>query len=317
MKDIVVIGGGTGTYTALMGLKKYTDRITAIVSMADSGGSSGILRDEFGILPPGDVRKCLLAMSEDSNMLRRLFEYRFNGISEKHSLGNLILAALEKITGDTASAIKEASRILNIKGKVLPVTLDSSHLFARLEDGTVISGETNIDIPKHNPKLRIEKLWLEPEAAIYAEAEEAIRDAGLIILGPGDLYTSLLPNFIVEGVSDSIRESKAKKAYICNIMTKHGETNNFKASDFLKELEKYLKLGVDFVILNTKRPDKEHMRLYGREKSIFVEPDLESNKERKVIKSDLMCETQFLRHDPDKLARVIIGLGNLKINNHQ
>lgn len=307
---IAVIGGGTGTYTALTGLKNYTSNLTAVVTMADSGGSSGILRDEFGVLPPGDVTRCLVALSNDSGRLRELFDYRFNGVDEKHKLGNLIMTALEKITGNPAEAIKEAAKILSITGRVVPVTIDRAHLYAELEDGQIIMGESNIDIPKHNPNLKIKRVWLEPKCYIYRETSEALLDADAIIIGPGDLYTSIIPNLVVSGMPDILRKSKAKKIYICNIMTKHGETNNFKASDFVYMVEDYIGQKLDYIICNSQRPDSELMKYYTKERSFFVEPDL--NDDRAIVRDMLSDGRQIsktlLRHDPQKLARAIMGV---------
>jgi uncharacterized cofD-like protein len=304
-KKIVVIGGGTGTYNLLRGLKNYSVDLTAIVSMADSGGSSGVLRDEFGGLPPGDVRRSLVALSEDE-IWRDIFEYRFNGDREKHNLGNLILTALEDKYGNMASAIEKASKLLNVVGKVIPVTLDNSHLYAMLENNETIKGETNIDVPKHNPELKIKKVWLEPPSFIYKKAKEVIYNSDLIVICPGDLYTSIIPNLIVRGVSEAIRESNAKKIYTCNIMTKYGETNNFKASDFVSEIEKYLGCNLDYILLNNKKPEESMLERYREEKSEFVEPNLKEDSKRKIILDDFLSYTSFSRHDPLKIARTIM-----------
>ena len=242
---IVVIGGGTGTYTVLTGFRDFPVDLTAIVSMFDSGGSSGRLRDEFGILPPGDVRQALLALSKlpvDKLILRQLLDYRFsNGIGLKgHSFGNLLLTALTEITGRSDLAIEQAAKILDVQGQVLPVSLDNCHLCARLEDGTIIKGETNIDIRRVRPQLKILDVFLDPPARIFSGAKKAILEADLIILGPGDLYTSTIPNLLVEGVCQAISRSQAKVFYVCNLMTKHGETDGFLVSDFIREIQRYL-----------------------------------------------------------------------------
>ena len=311
MQKIVVIGGGTGSYNVLRGLKNYDVRLEAIVSMMDSGGSTGVLRDEFGVLPHGDVRRCLIALSPDSSTLRKLLEYRFDkgtGLNG-HSFGNLFLTALTKIKGNDADAIREAGNILNIKGKVLPVTTTNCHLVAILENGQTIVGESNIDIPKHNPKLRIKKLYLTPEADAYKEAADSILFADKIIIGPGDLYTSVLPNIIVPGIREAIAKSKAVKIYICNIMTKHGETTGFKASDFVEEVEKYLGKGMlDYVICNNKKPSKALMKRYEVENAEYVEPNISSGKEYKVIKEDLLYNIDLARHEPGKLAKTIMKI---------
>lgn len=319
---IVVIGGGTGTYTALLGLKKYTSNLTAVVSMADSGGSTGRLRDEFGILPPGDVRRALLALSsgDEQLTLRQLFEHRFNkgsGLSG-HSFGNLLLTALTDITGSEEKAIEEAGKILNIKGRVLPVTLENAQLCARLEDGTVIKGETNIDIRKIKPELKILDVFLDVPAKIYPQARSAIEEADLAVIGPGDLYTSVIVNLLVEGVSDAVRKTRGKVVYVCNIMNKHGETDGFRASDFVREVDKYLgdKDVVDAVVANESKYPASLLRKYKEEKAFPVEVDLTEVKKvvQDVVVRDLTMKGTLLRHDPAKLAKAIIQSSNQQIN---
>ncbi len=309
-EKIVVIGGGTGSYTALLGLKNYDVELTAVISMTDSGGSTGRLRDEFGFLPPGDVRRALIALSPETSMLRKLFEYRFEkgqGL-EGHSFGNLFLTALREITGSDEASISEAARILNIKGRVLPVTTTNCQLAAVLENNQVVVGETNIDIPKHDPNLRIKKLFTVPDVKAYKEAVKSILEADKIIIGPGDLYTSVLSSVIIGGIKEAICNSKAKKVYVCNIMTKHGETTGFKASGFISELEKYLgKKSLDFVICNNKRPAKSLLKKYASEHSEFVEPDAKDN-HHKMIKTNLLDDIHLARHDPDRLAKAIMSI---------
>ena len=243
MKKIVRIGGGSSGYTLLRSLKAHPVEITAVVNMFDSGGSTGVLRDEFGILPPGDVRRALAALAdgEHSEILRSLFNFRFkeNGSVSGHSFGNLFLTALTAIYGSDIEAIRKASEVLHVKGRVLPVSLDMSHIHAILEDGTEIVGETNIDIPKHDGSKRIARVFLEPAAVGFTEALEAVRDADVVLIGPGDLYTSLIPNLLVKGMPEALKESKAKKAVVCNLMTKWGETHGFTATDMVKELLAY------------------------------------------------------------------------------
>jgi len=311
MKKVVVIGGGTGVFTVLTGLKNYPFHLSAIVTTADDGGSSGILREEFGILPPGDIRRVLVALSSDSPILANLFNYRFeNGTGLKgHSFGNLFLTALERITGDFNQAIKEAAKILGIKGKVIPVSLDYTRLFARLENNFLVVGESNIDIPKHDGSLFIKEVFLNPEAKACRDALKAIKEADIIIMGPGDLYTSIIPNFLVKGIKEAIKKSQAKKIYVCNIMTKYGETNGFTAEDFFATLEKYLGRGViDYFIVNIEKPKKYYLSKYKKEKAELVKYNrkiLNSWKKPKVIFARLLRRGLLLRHDAKKLAKVI------------
>lgn len=300
MKKIVVIGGGTGSFTILSGLKNFPLELTSIVSMMDSGGSTGILRDEFGILPPGDARRCLVALS-DSPLMRKLFEYRFtkgktlNG----HNVGNLLLTALNEILGSEDKAILSASEILRIKGKVLPVTMGNCHLGADLINGKRIIGESKIG------KERVKKLFLTKKVSIFPEAKKAILEADFIILGPGDFHTSILPNLLVKGVIEAIKNSKAKKVFVCNIMTK-GETKNFSAKDFVEELLIYSKFIPDYVLMNNKKPSRGVIERYKKEGSEFVEPNYFG------IKKDLLRRTDYARHDSKKLAEEIYKITKLK-----
>lgn len=314
MKKVVTIGGGTGSYAMLQGLKAFPLDITAVVTMFDSGGSSGILRDEMGILPPGDVRRCLVALSDEDQqkVLRDLFNYRFDesGSMNGHSFGNLFLAALSAIYGSDIEAIRHASELLDLKGRVLPVSLDQSHLHALLEDGTEIVGETNIDIPQHDGALRIKNVFLDPPAHIYEETGAAIREADLVIIGPGDLYTSLVPNLIVDGMAEALRETRGKTVAVCNLMTKWGETNGFVASDFVRELLKYSKLEkFDYVLCNTEKMDEKLVKAYEDEKKrpLVCDPALRELTDH-VITGDYFSEADIARHDSAKVARTIAEL---------
>lgn len=307
-KKIVVIGGGTGSYNVLRGLKHYPVDLTAVVTMMDSGGSTGRLRDEFGFLPPGDVRRCLIALSSETGLLRSLFEYRFNkgqGLNG-HSFGNLFLTVLRDLTGSDAAAVREAAKLLNVQGQVLPVTLNNCQLGVVLENGQTVVGETNINIPKYNPRLRIKSLFIVPRARINKEAEAAILAADKVVLGPGDLFTSVLANIGVSGVKAALRKSHAHIIYVCNIMTKSGETLGFKASDFVLELERYLGRDVvRTVVCNDRKPPARLMKRYAAEEAEFVEPDI---RERRVRRADLLGGRDLARHDPDKLARILMSL---------
>ncbi|OGZ96221.1 MAG: hypothetical protein A2847_03115 [Candidatus Sungbacteria bacterium RIFCSPHIGHO2_01_FULL_50_25] len=307
---IVVIGGGTGVFTVLSGLRKYPVDLTAIISMADDGGSTGVLREEFGILPPGDVRRALVALAAaDNKIVSELFNYRFSeGGFKNHVFGNILLTALERLTGSFERALEEAGKILSAEGRVIPVTLASVRLAARLEDGTVIRGETNIDIPKHDSSLRIEKVWLEPKARANTSAKKAIANADLVVIGPGDLFTSVIPNLLVTGIPRAIRESKAKKVYVVSTMTKAGETNGFRASDYLRELETYLGKGVlDYILLNSKKPPAPRLVKYKKEGKEIVEPgDLPPRP--KAISGNHIRATGYIRHDPARLAKALMAL---------
>jgi uncharacterized cofD-like protein len=315
MKKIIVIGGGSGIFNVLKGLKNYPVSITSIVTTFDNGGSTGILRDEFGTLPQGDIRRSLVALSPDTgdSTIRDLFNFRFPKESSLHghSFGNLFLQALTSITGSDVSAIKKAADILNIKNKILPISIDNAQLCAKLEDGEIIKGETNIDIPKHDGSIKIKEVYLEPKAIIYREAYDEIVNADLIIIGPGDLYTSILPNTLVEGFSDAIKNSKAKIVYILNVMTKWGETNNFKASDFLKTLLSYAKIEkIDYIICNNSPINSKLEKKYKLEKSEQIEIDEEELKKysNNIIKDDVSLQTDIIRHDPIKISKIIMNL---------
>lgn len=332
-KRIVVIGGGTGTYQVLVGLKKYPVTLSAVVAMSDSGGSTGRLRREFSILPPGDVRRALLALSNlplAEKTLEKLFDFRFNskGALGGHSLGNLFLAALTQITGREDLAIKEAGKILAVSGYVHPVTLDKTDLVAVLGNGERVVGETNIDLRwegKLASDVPIKKVYLKPRAKVSKGAEEDIRKADVVVLGPGDLYTSVLPNLLVEGVNRAIAKSRAKVALIINLMTKPGETDNFSASDFVSEIKVYLGVAAErlsHVIVNTKFPENvQTLAWYFKYSSKPVVDDLpRSNSALKIIRGNftqpaklaqlakLAQRGQLLRHDPKKLAKAIMQL---------
>jgi uncharacterized cofD-like protein len=312
-KRIVVIGGGTGVFTVLTGLRKYPAELSAIVTMADDGGSTGMLREDFGMLPPGDVRRALVALSKtEDEILSSLFSYRFEeGVGlNGHSFGNLMLAALERVTGSFERAIEAASRILGVEGNVIPVTLASANLVAELENGQVVRGETNIDIPSHDGRVRIKNIWLEPTAKINPSAKKAILNADLVVVGPGDLYTSVLPNLLVKGLALALKKTKAKVVYVTNLMTKFGETNNFLASDFSNAIQKYIGKDIlDYVVANSERPSLTRLRAYVKEQASFVELD-KGNFPRKplLVSAPLARSKGFIRHDPEKLARVLWGL---------
>ncbi|MCH8986619.1 uridine diphosphate-N-acetylglucosamine-binding protein YvcK [Patescibacteria group bacterium] len=315
-KKIVVIGGGTGTYTVLIGLKKYPVDLTAVVSMADDGGSTKTLREEFGVLPPGSVRPALIALSNAPQAIANLFQFRFedgdNGLSG-HNLGNIFLTALAKQSGSFEKAIEKAEEILNTKGHVIPSTLQDCNLVAKLENGKIVKGEAAIDEPKHDGNLRVEKVWLEPKGKCKAnpKALKAIREATLIVIGPGDLFTSILPNLLTTGFVGAVQKSKAKKVYVCNLMTKFGETNGYTALNFVDKLEEYLGKGIlDYVLVNTKKPGIARIRKYEKEHAEFVKYNKNDFAEKpyQVITKSLLRKEGFVRHDSAALARVLISL---------
>ncbi len=312
MPKLVVIGGGTGMPVLLRGIKKYNVDITAIVTVADDGGSSGKLRHDLHIPPPGDIRNCLAALSDVEPLVEEMFQHRFQttaGDLSGHSLGNLILAAMTNITGDFASAVKELSRVLNVKGRVLPSTDQIVVLNAEMEDGTIISGESSI--PKFGKK--IQRVFLSPDnISPLPEAIEAILEADLIVIGPGSLYTSILPNLLVPGIGKAVQVAKAKKVYICNLMTQNGETNDYAASDHVKALYRHLDGPFihKIVINNEEIPENVKLRYKGEE-AVPVKMDKD-----KLLKLDLeiisrpiaTVEDNMIRHNPEKVAAVLYQL---------
>lgn len=304
-KKVVCIGGGTGLSTLLRGLKHYYNP-TAVVTMADSGGHSGRLRDELGVLPPGDVRACLVALADDdkAKVLRDLFNYRFmNGSYTGANIGNLLLAALNDILGDFNKAVAAAHKLLDLKGHVVPVTLEPTDLLAELEDGTILFGEKTIDLPRTNGHLRIRRVWLQPLVSANTLAVTSLKKADAILLGPGDLYTSILPNLFVGNIREAIATSSAKIIYISNIMTKHGETDTFHIEQFVKILEKHLPRPIDCVIYNTKPVPKRLVKSYAAE---HAEPVTPQKHHATWVGTDLLSTAGNLaRHDSDKLAAAV------------
>ncbi len=321
---IVVIGGGTGSFVALMGLKKHPVDLTAIVSMMDSGGSSGRLRDELGVLPPGDIRQCLVALATSSRLLRNLFTYRFEeGDLKGHNFGNVFLSTLEKTTGSMEKAITEVGKILRIQGSVVPVTFQKTDLCVELINGEVIIGETHIDeVESKVERARIKRAFLKPDVLANPLSLKSIHDADIVLIGPGDLYTSIIPNLLAGGVVDALKQSKAQKVYVLNIMTKYGQTTHYKASEHIKDLEKYLGKGVlSHVFINSMRPTKKTLDWYEDFDEQPVTDDIvDSQLDFNVIRKDLLknvllgktssdnLKRSIIRHDPDKLAAAVMDL---------
>lgn len=327
-----MIGGGTGTFTVLMGLKKYSDlQISAVVTMADDGGSNKVLRDEFGLLPTSGIRQCMVALSENEGLLRQLFSYRYYqgvGISGM-TFGNLFMAAVSDIVGSQREAIKKTAELLDVRGEILPVSYDTVSLLATYEDGAEVLGEHLIDIAgERTGRQRIKSFRTIPATMIDPEVERAIAEADLIVLGPGDLYTNTVANLVVNGMAAAIEKSYAKLAFVMNVMTKKGESYNYKASDFLEDLGKYLALSrLNYVIVNTDHTiDPKVEKAYKKEGSEWVADDLRSFQTSisnlqfttieekllakgkiKVEKGDTLARS-MVRHDPERLAKVLYDL---------
>jgi uncharacterized cofD-like protein len=322
--NLVAIGGGNGLSMLLSGLKNFVDagrtspfwikKLSAIVAVSDDGGSSGRLRDELQMLPPGDIRNCMVALSEDSHLLSKLFRHRFRGDGDLsgHSFGNLFLAALTEITGDFAEAVKLSSDILASKGHIYPATVADVRLTAELEDGTIVRGETNIGkIGKHVKRLRLDPEDCHP----LPEALAAIYEADVITIGPGSLFTSLLPPILVKGVSEAIASSVATKIFICNLMTQPGETDGFSARKHLEIVREYApEIAFDYVIVNNHPINPEQMKRYAGEGAtqigIHESISPETIEGAKIIYGNLLDEGEKVRHHPGKLAQVVLLCGS-------
>ena len=318
-KKVVAIGGGMGTYAVLTGLKTYPVELSAVISMCDSGGSTGKLRKELDILPPGDVRRAIMALSDlpfARKTLEDVFDFRFtDGKSlAGHSVGNILLAALVQITGSMDRAIDEAARIFNLSGSVYPVTLGKSNLVATLTDGTRVYGESKIDMRNFKLKYPIKKVYLTPKVNIFDKAAKAIEKADLIVLGPGDLYTSIVPTLLVQGMNEALCKSNAKLVYVVNLLTKRGETDDFSASDFLAVIRDYLgdaseKISHVVVHRNRVKTKNKMAKWYKKYGSKLVVNDLSGKKQStKVITGDFMDTTTLYRHDSSKLAKTLMSL---------
>ncbi len=307
--NVVAIGGGTGLSTLLRGLKNYTTNITAIVTVSDDGGSSGRLRKDLHTIPPGDIRNCLVALSASESLMADLFQYRFHDCPdlEGHSFGNLFLVALSDVVGDFDRAIKESSKVLAIKGKVLPATLEPVVLVGKMEDGSIIEGESSITGAAGKVNLISLK---PPDPAPAEEVIESIRGAEVIIFGPGSLYTSVIPNLLVPGIIDAIKASKAIKVYVCNVMTQPGETDGYTAGKHLEVLFEHTGCRIcDSVIVNSEIPTQSDLlEKYRKEGAYPVEMDGDklSSLGVRVISDKFISETDLVRHNPDKLAQIIL-----------
>jgi len=323
---VVCIGGGTGLSTLLSGLKAHVNktgetadgsiltphvgRLSAMVTVSDDGGSSGRLREEFQVLPPGDIRNCIAALSEDESLLMRLFEYRFGGNGDLggHSFGNLLLTALAEVTGDFYTAVRMVGEVLAIKGRIYPSTLESVHLVADLEDGTTVRGESRISQSSRS----IRSVRLEPDTCeALPDALDAIRSADLVVLGPGSLYTSIAPNLLVRGVADALRATRARRIYVCNLMTQPGETVGYTASRHARALVDVAGPGlIDTILVNSRIPPPSLVEKYQREGAEVVTFDQAGfdGIGAATVCRDLMSATDLVRHDPGTLAREILAL---------
>ena len=320
-QNLVAIGGGTGLSTLLAGLKQrvgrsdarlWIDNLSAIVTVSDDGGSSGRLRDELQMLPPGDIRNCIVALSEDSSLLAKLFRYRFRGDGELggHSFGNLFLAAMTDVTGgDFTEAIRLSSEILASKGHIYPATISDVRLVAELDDGSVVSGET--EISKSSQGIR--RLRLEPEQCLpLPQVLRAIRSADIITVGPGSLYTSILPNLLVAQVARVIGQSQATKIFVNNLMTQPGETDGYTARAHLETIWQYApEIHFDFVIVNDRRISNEQAELYAAEgaNQIGIDDPIDDALEQttEIVRADLLDDGEKVRHNSDRLAQVVLA----------
>lgn len=320
MRDprVVVVGGGTGTFIVLVGLKKYDLGLSAIITMMDSGGSTGRLRDQYGALPPGDIRQALVALSESDKIWRELFLYRFNnGDFTGHNFGNIFLTVLEKITESFEKALLLAEQILQTKGNIIPITLENTHIIAELTDNTLIKTEALID--KQEKRAPIKKLFLEKKVKVNSKALNAIHEADYIIISPGDLYTSIIPNFMFKEIVQAYHKSKAKKIFVLNLMNKLGQTDNFKASDYIKHYSRILGDNpFDYILINKTKIPETMKKLYEKYGESDVINDLiEQNYKFKLIEADILNKQIYqknkgdkltrslVRHDPEKLAKLI------------
>lgn len=317
---ITVLGGGTGTFTVLTGLKKYPVDLSAVVSSSDDGGSTGVLRDELGVLPPGDIRQCLVALSSADEIMRRVFSYRFaRGAFSGHALGNMFLSALEDLCGNPLEAVRQAHQILRVRGRVIPVSATASNLYAQLADNTVVRGEHAIDEPAGD-RAAIASCFLDPRVDANPDALDAIRRADLLVMGPGDLYTSLIPVLLVDGVAAAVAECRGRRAFVVNLMTKRGQTDGYTVRRFLNAVERYVTPAtVDAAVINSETPPPDILALYADAGEHPVTDDLDADDPR-AVRASLVSDRVWkraasdklrrsvLRHDADKLAKTIVGL---------
>jgi len=321
MKRITSMGGGTGTFVVLSGLKQHDVDLGVIVNMMDSGGSTGRLRVQLGVLPPGDIRQCFVALSEAPDLWRRLFLYRFeNGDLEGHNFGNIFISALEKVSKNYDEVLETAGFVLKTKGKVLPVTHEKTHLCVEYENGKIVKEEASIDENFHE-ESRIKKAFLEPQVSAYPSAIKRVLDSDMIVIGPGDLYTSIVPLFLVDGMKEALQTTKAKLVYVVNLMTKSGQTSHYLAQDHVDDIEKYIGRPLDNIIMHNGEIDEHIVQWYTSHNEQKVKDDMIND--RRVVRVDIADNTavsadkadkiaayarSILRHDSSKLANVIMSL---------
>ncbi|MCK5332345.1 YvcK family protein [Candidatus Parcubacteria bacterium] len=316
-KKIVCLGGGNSIPKAILRpLLKYPVNITSIASMVDNGGSTGQLREDFGVLPPGDIRRHILALSNAEQWKKDLWDFRFgheifDGGHRGHNFANVFFAGLEKNMRDYEKVLELVHEFMQVQGKALPATIKQTQIFAELENGEIIKGESEIDVPKkHDPRLKIKKVYLSPEVEAYKPSLEAISAADLIIIGPGDLYSSTIPCFLSKGMKDAFIKTKAKKVLVCNAMTKFGETNDFSVLDFTNEIEKYINSKLDFVIYNSEIPSEERVNKYKKDESALLDIVQVNNSldQKKFIGKDLLARNGPIVYESKKLIELIMSL---------
>lgn len=322
--NITTIGWGSGTFNVIYGLKKVLPiderNLTTIIAMTDSGGTTGEIRDKFGVLPPGDIRRAICALARDTGIVRKLFEYKFKdetGVIWGNKIGNILLTALADIKGGFEPGLDEACRMFDVEGKIIPVTLEDVHLWVEFEDGTQIVGEKHIDVSSTNPGERthnidqnvVNAFLVGGEGTLNPRAYEAIMNSDYIILGPGDFYTSIVPNLLSKGMKEALAKTPAKIIYVCNIMTKQGETTTYELPDFIENIEKYAGKVLDYVFVNNGHISDELVAKYKAEegkKPVKMKAWMDfSQKDYKIIERDFVNESDYVRHDPMKLAYVI------------
>ncbi|MEO6508947.1 MAG: gluconeogenesis factor YvcK family protein [Patescibacteria group bacterium] len=319
MKKVTILGGGTGSFVVLSGLKSHPLDIAAIVTMMDSGGSTGRLRDQLGVLPPGDLRQCLVALSDAPKLWRELFLYRFEkGDLEGHNFGNIFLSALQKVCDNYQDVIDTASYVLKTKGKVIPVTFEDTHLCVEYMTGTVLKGESNID--EDNLEVsKIKRAFLEPEVYANQKAIDRILESDTVIIAPGDLYTSLIPILVTKGIKEAIQQSKAKLIYNLNLMNKHGQTTDYTGSEHVEDITRYAGREPDIVVVNSAQIPQNILEWYKTHKEVVTVNDISSSQFKgTVVEADLISDQEYsksdsdvlsrsiLRHDPEKLAKVLL-----------